>query len=64
MVLSRVLPTDAFDVSSGVAWLSTVTASARLPTSRAKSSVTNCWVPIRTALVSMVLKPCLLTFTV
>jgi hypothetical protein len=61
---SSVLPTEAFDVSTAEVWPSTVTASARLPTSSVKSWVRNCWVPIRMPLFSIVLKPCIETLTV
>ena len=60
VLLSRVLPSDAFEVSSGVA-PSTVIASCRLPTSSEKSSVRNCWVPMWMPLFSMLLKPCIKT---
>ena len=61
---SSVLPTEAFEVSRTTLEASTVTASARLPTSSVWSMVTNCWVPMCTPLRSMVLKPCMVTLTV
>ena len=63
VLLSSVLLTDAFEVSSGVA-PSTVIASCRLPTSSVKSSVRNCWVPMWMPLFSMLLKPCIETLSV
>jgi hypothetical protein len=64
VILSRVLPMEALELSSTGVWPSTVTDSWRLPTSSVKSRVTKSWVPTRIRRLSMLLKPCIVTFSV
>src|SRR6059036_1112372 len=55
--VSSTVPVDAFEVSTRGTSAVTATVSATAPTSSFKSSVTNCWVPIRIPVWSTALKP-------
>src|SRR5207249_10299473 len=55
--VSSPVPVDALEVSINGTSAVTLTVSATAPTSSFKSSVTNCWVPMRMPVWSKALKP-------